>query len=62
MALYKSNRAELALSANEVLTAVERSIIKPKITTYDFSNIVKAHMDLESRKTTGSLVLIPPKS
>ncbi len=62
MALYKSNRVELTLSANEVLTAVEKSIIKPKITTYDFNNIVKAHMDLESRKTTGSLILIPPKS
>jgi NADPH2:quinone reductase len=61
MALYKSNRVELTLSANEILKAVEKSIIRPKITKYDFNNIVKAHIDLESRKTQGSLILIPPK-
>lgn len=61
MALYKANRVELALSAAEVFAAVEKGIIKPKVTTYEFGDIAKAHKDLESRQTMGSLVLLPPK-
>ncbi len=57
MAMYKSERIELALSASEVFAAVEKGVVKPKITTYDFKDIAKAHEDLESRKTMGSLVL-----
>ncbi len=62
MAMYKSNRIELALSANEAFSIVERGIVKPQITTYEFKDIAKAHSDLESRKTMGSLVLVPPNS
>lgn len=57
MALYKSNRIELALSASEVFSAIEKGIIKPTITTYGFADVKKAHNDLESGKTMGSLVL-----
>jgi NADPH2:quinone reductase len=57
MALYKANRIELNLSANEVFAAVEKKILKPQITNYAFKDIAKAHKDLESRTTTGSLVL-----
>ncbi len=57
MALYKANRIELTLSAAEVFAAVEKGIVKPKITTYKFSEIAKAHRDLENRNTVGSLVL-----
>lgn len=57
MALYKSNRVELSLSADEVFAAITKGIIKPKITTYAFQDVVKAHKDLEDRKTTGSIVL-----
>ncbi len=57
MALYKANRIELTLSANEVFAAVEKGIVQPKITTYAFKDVVKAHKALESRSTTGSLVL-----
>lgn len=57
MALYKANPIELSLSAAEVFAAIEQEIIKPKITEYDFKDVVKAHKDLESRQTTGSLVL-----
>lgn len=56
MALYKSNRIELALSANEVFFAIAKGVITPKITQYKFSDIEKAHHDLESRTTIGSLV------
>jgi len=57
MAMYKANRVELTLSASEVFSAVEQGIIKPKITAYNFKDIAKAHQDLESRKTVGSLIL-----
>lgn len=57
MALYKANRIELVLSANEILLAVEQGIVKPKITEYAFKDVAKAHRDLEGRKTIGSIVL-----
>ncbi|MBM3580067.1 MAG: quinone oxidoreductase [Alphaproteobacteria bacterium] len=57
LALYKANRIELTLSANEVFAAITKGIIKTKITSYAFKDAVKAHKDLESRATTGSLVL-----
>ena len=57
MALYKSNRIELNLSANEVFAAITKEILKPQITTYDFKDVAKAHQALESRATTGSIVL-----
>ena len=57
MALYKSNRVELALSADEVFAGIEKGALRPKITTYEFKDVAKAHHDLESRATTGSIVL-----
>lgn len=57
LALYKANRIELTLSANEVFATLNSGILKPKITTYAFKDFAKAHSDLESRKTMGSLVL-----
>jgi len=57
MALYKANRIELALSANEVFAAMEKGIIRPQITSFAFEDVKKAHQALESRATTGSLVL-----
>jgi NADPH2:quinone reductase len=57
LALYKANRIELTLSANEVFAALTKGVLKPKITTYAFKDVAKAHSDLEGRKTMGSLVL-----
>ncbi len=57
LAMYKSNRAELVLGAREVFAAIVKGVLKPQITSYNFSEAAKAHSDLESRKTTGSLVL-----
>ena len=57
LALYKANRVELALSASEVFAALTKGIIKPQITTYAFSDAARAHKDLESRASKGSLVL-----
>jgi len=57
LALYKAKRIELVLSANEVFNAIATGILKPNITTYQFNDIPKAHLDLESRKTVGTLVV-----
>ncbi|NBV06206.1 MAG: quinone oxidoreductase [Proteobacteria bacterium] len=57
MALYKANRIELVLSANEVFAALTQGIIKSKITTYAFQDFAKAHQALENRTSTGSIVL-----
>lgn len=57
LALYKANRLELTLSAAEIFAAVEKGIVKPQITTFNFKDVAKAHESLESRASTGSLVL-----
>lgn len=57
LALYKAKRIELILSANEIFAALEKGVLKPNITTYKFDQIPQVHLDLESRKTVGSLVI-----
>ena len=57
MSLYKANRVELVLSANEVFGAVQKGIIKPKITSFNFKDVSKAHELIESKKSMGSIVL-----
>lgn len=57
MSLYKANRVELVLSASEVFGAVQKGIIRPKITSFDFKNIAKAHELIESKKSMGSIIL-----
>ena len=57
MMLYKANRMEFVLSADEVFATLLKGIVKPKITTYALQDVAKAHQDLESRNTTGSLVI-----
>lgn len=57
LALYKANRIELVLSANEVFNALNNGILKPKITVQPFSEIANIHQKLEARHTVGSVVL-----
>lgn len=57
LALYKANRIELALGAAELFNLLGKGILKPQITTYAFNDVAKAHESLESRASTGSLVL-----
>jgi len=54
---YKANRVELIIGSNEVFAALNKGIIRPKINNYKFKDVVKAHRDIESRKTMGSLIL-----
>lgn len=57
LAMYKSNRVELVLGAADVFTMIQQGVLKPQITTYAFKDVAKAHQALESRASTGSLVL-----
>ena len=54
---YTASRKDLLSSANEVFTAIQKKHINIKIgSKYDIADVVQAHRDLESRKTTGSVI------
>ncbi|XP_075650830.1 uncharacterized protein LOC142621467 [Castanea sativa] len=57
---YTATRDELLATAGEVFANVESGILRVRVNhTYPLSEAAQAHADLEGRKTTGSVVLIP---
>jgi NADPH:quinone reductase len=57
---YIATRAELEVRAGEILYSVANGSLKLRIEhTYPLAQAAQAHRDLESRKTTGKLILIP---
>jgi NADPH2:quinone reductase len=57
---YTSTREELLTAARELFNVVKKGVVKIKVNqTYPLRNAAQAHADLESRKTTGSTVLLP---
>lgn len=57
---YTANRAELLARAAELFELVGSGVIRIEINqTYRLDQAAEAHADLESRRTTGSSVLIP---
>ncbi|KAI4323742.1 hypothetical protein L6164_023324 [Bauhinia variegata] len=57
---YVVTRDELLESAGEVFANIASGVLKVRVNhTYPLSEAAKAHADLESRKTSGSVVLIP---
>ena len=57
---YTATRAELEQRANAVLNAVADGSLKLRIEhVYPLTDAAHAHRDLEGRKTTGKLLLIP---
>ncbi len=57
---YTATRPELELSANRVIEAIAKGWVKMKVGhTYPVKDATQAHRDLEGRKTTGSIVLLP---
>ena len=57
---YTATRDELLATAGEVFANVESGILRVRVNhTYPLSQVAQAHADLEGRKTTGSVVLIP---
>ena len=57
---YTAKREDLFAHAQDLFQVVEKGAVKIEIRqTYPLAEVVQAHRDLESRKTTGSTVLIP---
>lgn len=57
LAMYKANRVELVLAAEEIFGLVKKGVLRPKITEMGFAEVAKAHDLLESRRSVGSVVL-----
>jgi NADPH2:quinone reductase len=57
---YTATRPDLEACAGELLGLIGDGVLKININqTYALADTVQAHVDLESRKTTGSTVLVP---
>ncbi|KAL0317670.1 UNVERIFIED_CONTAM: Quinone oxidoreductase 1 [Sesamum angustifolium] len=63
MIYYTITRDELLQTASEVFINVAAGVLRVRVNhTYPLSQAAQAHTDLESRKTSGSVVLIPDGS
>ena len=57
---YVAKRADLLANAGELFDVVGKGIVRINVNhTYPLKNAAQAHRDLEGRKTTGSIVLLP---
>jgi NADPH:quinone reductase len=57
---YTATREDLLTAARELFSVVKKGAVKIKVNqTYPLREAAQAHSDLESRKTTGSTVLLP---
>jgi NADPH2:quinone reductase len=57
---YTAKREDHVANANELFDVVSKGIVKIEVNqTYPLKEAAQAHRDLESRKTTGSTVLLP---
>jgi NADPH2:quinone reductase len=60
LASYVGKREELVAASQELFDVVSKGIVKIEVNqTYALKDAAQAHRDLESRKTTGSTVLLP---
>ena len=57
---YTAKREDLLASANELFQVVSGGVVKININqSYPLAEVVRAHQELEARKTTGSSLLLP---
>jgi NADPH:quinone reductase len=57
---YVAKRADLLANAGELFDLVGKGIVKINVNhSYPLAEAAQAHRDLEARKTTGSIVLLP---
>ena len=57
---YTSTRADLVATANDLFEVVGSGAVKINVNhKYALKDAAQAHMDLEGRKTTGSIILLP---
>jgi NADPH:quinone reductase len=60
LATYAAKRADLVMTANDLFDVVKSGAVKIRVNqTFPLRDAAAAHVALESRKTTGSTVLIP---
>jgi NADPH2:quinone reductase len=60
LATYTATRADLEATANDLFTVVSAGSVKVEVRhTYALKDAAQVHRDLEGRKTTGSIVMIP---
>ncbi|QIS20735.1 quinone oxidoreductase family protein [Nocardia terpenica] len=60
LAHYTRTRDELLWRAGDIMTALASGALRIRIgATYPLADAAQAHRDLEGRKTTGSLILLP---
>ncbi|KAA3451462.1 quinone oxidoreductase [Mesorhizobium sp. SARCC-RB16n] len=60
IAHYTADRSEYEAAARNLFSAIEAGIVKaPNASKYKLSDAVKAHEDMEARRTHGSVILIP---
>jgi NADPH2:quinone reductase len=57
---YVAKRADLLANAGDLIDVVSKGIVKINVNhVYSLKDAAQAHLDLEGRKTTGSIVLTP---
>mgnify|MGYP001051951405 CR=1 FL=1 len=60
LATYTATRADLEATANDLFAVVASGAVKVEVRhTYALKDAAQVHRDLESRKTTGSVVMVP---
>ncbi|MGY2061622.1 quinone oxidoreductase family protein, partial [Nocardia gipuzkoensis] len=60
LAHYTRTRDELLWRAGDIFTAIAKGTLNLRVgATYPLAEAERAHRDLESRRTTGSIVLLP---
>ena len=60
LATYTATREDLLATANDLFSVVASGAVKIPINQkYALKDAVKAHQDLEGRRTTGTTILIP---
>jgi NADPH2:quinone reductase len=60
LATYIANRKDLDAASKEVFEVLRDGTVKINITgRYDLKNAAQAHQAIESRKTTGAMILLP---
>ena len=60
LATYTASRPDLEDTANDLFDMVRKGIVRINISkTYALKDVAQCHRDLEGRKTTGSLILVP---
>ena len=58
--LLPSVRGDLLANANDLIDVISKGVVKININhVYPLKDAAQAHIDLEGRKTTGSIVLTP---